>query len=391
MKPTPAALLSPLALPLILLVIACAPATPQPPTAPPRATEVARAAPPAPTAAAKPTATPEAKPAEKPAAFDARAVEEFYRGKNVKIIVGFSAGGGYDTYARLIARHMPRFIPGNPNMIVENMPGAGSLLAANNVYSNQPKDGTVIAHFIGGMITQKIVVQNPAVQFDPARYNWVGGPTPDTGACAVRKESGFTSLDQAFDKELILGGLAPGSTTVDIPKTLSLALGLKIKLVEGYPGTADVRAAADKGEVHGGCWGWESISVIWKEALAAGDVRVLGQGGAKKHAGLSGVPHFLDFAKTDDARKLIEAGIVAPGQISRAFALPPDVPRERVEAIRSAFLASLKSPELLADAQKAGLDIDPVPADEYYARVRQLQDLSPDLKQKLKAAIGAGS
>ena len=388
-----------------LVLGACAPAaTPSPTAAPAKPTEAAKpAAEPTKSAAApaaKPTDAPAAKPAEKPAdkpadkpaaapatKGDTAAIEEFYKGKTIRIVVGFAAGGGYDTYARLIARHMPKYIPGNPNIVVENQGGAGSLLAANTVYKSGAKDGTAIVHFQGGQITQKYVAENPAVEFDPEQYQYLGGPTPDTAACALRKDSGFTSLEQALDKEMILGALAPGSTTNDIPNTLKAALGIKVKLVEGYDGTAKIRLAADQGEVMGGCWGWESIQPTWKDGLEKKEVLILAQGGAQPHQDLKDVPLMQSMARNDEERKLIEAGITAPGQISRGFALPPGVPAERVQAMREAFLAALKDPELLSEAQKASIAISPVAPEEFTTRIKALQDLPPDLKQKLKAAL----
>jgi tripartite-type tricarboxylate transporter receptor subunit TctC len=403
----------------IMLVTACAQQSAAPTAAPAKPTEAAKAAPAAPAPAASPAAAPAAKPAESPAAaapakpaaspaaapaaapaaspaaapqakpatpVDTKAVADFYQGKTVRIVVGFAAGGGYDTYARLVGRFLGKHIPGNPTVIVENMPGAGSLLAANTVYKSSAKDGTVIAHFIGGMITQKLIVENPAVEFEPDKYNWLGGPTPDTAACAVRKESGFTSLADARTKELVLGGTAPGSTTDDIPNTLR-AVGFNIKLVDGYDGTSRIRLAADSGEVMGGCWGWESISVTWKDGLASGDVNMIAQGGPRPHPDLQGVPMMQDLAQTEEQKRLVQAGIVSPGQISRGFAVAPEVPADRVQALRTALMATLNDPELKAEADKAGLAINPVPAEEFYARIKDLQDLPADLKQKLKAAV----
>ena len=392
-----------------LVLGACAPAsTPSPTAAPTKPTEAPKPAAeptkPAAAPAAKPTQAPAAeaakpaekpadKPADKPAAapasnVDTAAIEEFYRGKTIRIVVGFAAGGGYDTYARLLARHMPKHIPGNPNIVVETQGGAGSLLAANTVYKTGAKDGTAMVHFQGGQITQKYVSENPAVEFDPEQYNYIGGPTPDTAACAVRKESGFTSLEQALDKEMILGSLAPGSTTNDIPNTLKAALGLKIKLVEGYDGTAKVRLAADQGEVMGGCWGWESIQPTWQDGLEKKEVLILAQGGPEPHPDLKDVPMMQSLAKTDEAKQLIEAGIVTPGQISRLFAMPPGVPPERVEAMRRAFKATLEDPALLDEAQKGKIAIKLVPPEEFPKRLKELQSLSPALKQKLKTALG---
>ena len=376
-----------------LAVSACAPAAAPSPTAAPAkpaaTAEPAKpaAAPASPAAApAAAPAAPAASPAPAAAQVDTKAIEDFYKGKTVRIVVGFAAGGGYDTYARLISRYLGKYIPGNPTIVVENQVGAGSLLAANTVYKTAPKDGTVMVHFIGGMITQKVVVENPAVEFDPAQFNWLGAPTPDTAACAVRKESGFTTLEEARTKQLVVGGTAPGSTTDDIPNVLR-AIGLQIKLIDGYDGTSKIRLAADSGEVMGGCWGWESILPTWKDGLDRGEVLIIGQGGPRPHPGMKDAPMIQNLARNDDERKLLEAGVTAPGQFSRGFTLPPGVPADRVQAMRQAFATVLKDPELLAEAQKASIGIDFVPPEEFYQRIKQLEDLSPDLKQRLKAAL----
>ncbi|HYU17393.1 MAG TPA: hypothetical protein VEQ11_01720 [Chloroflexota bacterium] len=377
-----------------LLAAACGPAaTPAPkteakPTEAPKAAAPVAAQPTAAPTAAKPVAPPAtaAPAAAAPPKVDTKAIEDFYKGKTVRIVVGFAAGGGYDTYARAMARYMGKHIPGNPSIVVENQVGAGSLLAANSVYKTAPKDGTVMVHFIGGMITQKLVVENPAVEFDPLQFSWLGAPTPDTPACAVRKESGFTSLEEARSKELIVGGTAPGSTTDDVANTLR-AIGLKMKVIDGYDGTAKIRLAADSGEVMGGCWGWESISVTWKDGLDKGEVLVIAQGGPNPHPDLKDVPMMQNLAKTDAEKRLIDAGIVGPGQISRVFALPPGVPAERVQAMRDAFMETLKDPELLAESQKTGLAISPIGPDEIYQRIKEMQELPADLKQTLRAAV----
>lgn len=317
-------------------------------------------------------------------------LKEFYRDRTIRIVVGFSPGGGFDIYSRVIARHLARHIPGNPSVIVVNMPGAGSLVAANHVYNVAPKDGTVIGNFNGLLINQRVIIGNPAVKFEPLRFNWLGAPTPDTVACAVRKESGFATMEEAFERDLILGAMAPGTLLRDAPVVLRDALGLKIKLIEGYKGTADIRGAADRGEVHGGCWGWDSISVMWQNELKTGDVIVLGQGGVGRHPDLKNVPHFLDLAKTDEARMLIEAGLMTPTQVLRAYALPPEVPEARVEALRRAFLATLKDPAFAAEAGKANLVIDPVPAESFYERIKALENLPPELRARLRNVLAPG-
>ncbi|HZU07762.1 MAG TPA: tripartite tricarboxylate transporter substrate-binding protein [Chloroflexota bacterium] len=319
---------------------------------------------------------------------DEQAVASFYRGKTVRFIVGFPAGGGFDTYTRAIARHISKYIPGNPTVIVENMPGAGSLIAANYVYAATRPDGLTIGNWIGGLILQQVLGAQ-GIEFDARRYRFLGVPVPDNVVCAVRKESGFRSFSDAINspQPLILGGSAPGSSTDDPPKVLAAAIGLNLKLVSGYGGTAPIRQAADAGEIHGGCWAWESIKVTWKAGLEAGDVIVIGQVTERKLPDLPNVESALDLAKTDEARQLIRSGIIVPSRITRPYAVHPDTPPERLAALRQAFMAVLKDPGLLEDAQKASLDIDPVPGEEVEQLVRELFETPEHIKAQLRALL----
>jgi len=198
-------------------------------------------------------------------ASNANAAEEFFKGKSIRIVVGFSAGGGFDTYARAISRHMSKHIPGNPGVVVENMTGAGSLIAANHVYKVAKPDGLTIGHFIGGFFLGQVLGQ-PGVEFDARKFEFIGAPVSDHVVCALTKASGITSVEKwmAAKTPVKLGGLAPGTSTPDnATRILKAATGLPIQLVTGYKGTADVRLAADGGEIAGGCWGWDSITRSW--------------------------------------------------------------------------------------------------------------------------------
>jgi tripartite-type tricarboxylate transporter receptor subunit TctC len=341
------------------------------------------AAPPAP-----PPGGPSAAQPAAPAAYDEQAVANFYRGKTVRFVVGFAPGGGFDTYTRAIARHMSQYIPGNPSVIVDNMPGGGSLIAANYVYGASRPDGLTIGNWIGGLMLQQLL-GGEGIEFDARKYRFIGVPTPDNVVCAVRKESGFKSLSDAIGapQPLILGGTAPGSTTDDVPKILAAALGVNMKLVSGYAGTANIRQAADGGEIHGGCWAWESIKVTWKAGLDAGDVLVIGQGTAQKLPDLPNAELALDLAKTDEARQLLRSGIIVPGRVTRPYSVHPDTPNDRVEALRHAFMAVFQDPTFLEEAQKAKLDVDPIPGDEVEKFVRELFDTPEGIKAKLKSIL----
>lgn len=291
--------------------------------------------------------------------------DDFYKGQTIRIIVGFSAGGGFDTYARAISRHMGKHIPGNPTIIVENMTGAGSMIAANYVYNRAKPDGLTIGHFHGGLIMQQVLGKK-GVQFDGRKMEWIGVPVSDTPACALTTASGVTTTDQWFaaKKPVKIGTEAPGASTSDIPRVLKAALKLPIQLIEGYKGTADIRLAANSGEIDGGCWGYESIRSTWRKPLESGEVKVVIQLVPKKHPELQNVGNAIDYAKSKEARFLIEAGVQNPALVYRPYSLPPGVPADRVKTLRDAFMATMKDPEFMADAKRSKLDLDPKSGEE---------------------------
>ena len=313
---------------------------------------------------------------------------DFYEGKTIRMIVGFAPGGGFDTYSRAITRHLGKHIPGNPTFVVENMTGAGSLIAANYIYKVAKPDGLTMGNFIGGLIMQQ-VMGGPGIEFEAPKFGWIGVPVKDNVVCALRKESGITSAEQWFASKtpVKLGGTAPGSTTDDVPKVLKATLGLPIQLVAGYKGTSQIRLAADSGEIAGGCWAWESIKVTWRKALEAGDVKVVLQAIPEPHPELRKVPLAIKYAKTDEARKLIQVGVHDPGAITRPYMVAPGTPKERVQLLRKAFLDTLKDKEFLAEARKAKLDIDPVTGEQVERIISGLFKVEPSLLAKLKEAL----
>ncbi len=320
---------------------------------------------------------------------NAGAAEEFYKGKSIRIVVGFSAGGGFDTYARAISRHMSKHIPGNPGIVVENMTGAGSLIAANHVYKVAKPDGLTIGHFIGGFFLGQVLGQ-PGVEFDARKFEFIGAPVSDHVVCALTKASGITSVEKwlAAKTPVKLGGLAPGTSTPDnATRILKAAVGLPIQLVTGYKGTADVRLAADGGEIAGGCWGWDSISVTWRRALDSGDAVVVLQANRRNHPDLPNVPQAIKLAKSEDARKMIDVGIHGDSDIVRTYTLPPGTPKDRVQILRKAFEATLKDPEFVADAKKAHLNIEPVAPEEIEKDISGLFKLDPALLARLKDVL----
>lgn len=315
--------------------------------------------------------------------------EPFYKGKTVRIIVGASAGGGYDTYSRTIARHIGKHIAGNPNFVVENMPGAGFLISANYMYKVAKPDGLTIGHFIGGLFLQQFLSLRPGIEFDSRRFEYVGVPTQDNYMIGISKASGITSLDQWLSSKtmLKLGGVGPGSATDDIPKVLAATIGLPFQLVTGYKGTADVRLAFHSGEVQGVCNAWESFKATWRKEVESGQVIMVAQNIPKAHPDLPKVPLVINYAKTDEARKIINAVVHTVGPTARPYMLPPGTPKDRVETLRKAFMATMKDPEFLADAKKAKLDINPLDGAELDRNVKAVFDLEPALIPKVKEIL----
>jgi len=310
--------------------------------------------------------------------------DDFYKGKTITFVVGFSAGGGFDTYTRLIARHFGKHVPGNPTVVVDNKTGAGSLIAANYIFHQAPPDGTVIGNWIGPLVLQQ-VLGNKAAKFDGRKFGWLGAPVSDTGVCALTAASGIKTMDDWFNskREIKIGGTAPGSTTNDVPRLVQAALGFPMKLVEGYKGTAKVRLAAESGEVDGGCWAWESIKPTWAKGLQSGEVRIVLQTIEKPHPDLKDVPLASKYAKSDEARALLAVANGTYSQGVRPYSLPPGVPQDRVQLLQKAFMETLRDPDLLAEAKKSKIDIDPIDGPTVAKLMADLYTLSPEFKSKL--------
>ena len=314
--------------------------------------------------------------------------DEYYKGKQIRFIVGFSAGGGLDAYSRAIARHIGKHIPGNPTTIVENMPGAGSLIAANHIYNVAKPDGLTIGNFHGGTLMGQLLGR-PGVQFSASKFEYVGTPAREINVCALTKASGITSVEKWMESKapVKLGSSGPGTGTYDHPKVLQAALGLPIQLISGYKGTADIRLAAESGEVAGGCWGWPSIKATWSKGLESGDVGVVLQMRSKPYPDFPKIPLATDLAKTDEARQLIQAGIHDVSEITYAYALPPGTPKDQVRLVRRAFEETMKDATFLAEAQKSNLYIDPVNGEGFEKTVARLFTVSPGVLAKLKEIL----
>ena len=293
------------------------------------------------------------------------AAQSFYEGKTVRIIVGLAPGGGFDTYARVVARHIGRHVPGNPTFIVENMTGAGSLIAANHVFKVAKPDGLTVGKFNGALMLGQVLGQ-PGIEFDARKFEFIGAAVKEDVACGMTKASGITSVEKwaASPAPVKLGGTGPGASPDNTARILKAALGLPIQLVAGYKGTAEIRLAADGGEVAGGCWSWESMRATWRNALDTGEVVPILQATGRPFPDLPNVPLAINLAKSDEARRLIQIGIQNSGAFARPFLLPPGTPKERVQVLRRAFQETLKDPAFLAETQKAKLTLDPVTGED---------------------------
>jgi tripartite-type tricarboxylate transporter receptor subunit TctC len=317
--------------------------------------------------------------------------QEFYKGKTVTFVVGFSAGGGFDTYTRLIARHFAKHVPGTPTVVVENRTGAGSLIAANYIFNQAPKDGTVIGNWIGPLVLQQ-VLGNKATKFDGRKFGWLGVPTADSVVCGLTKASGIKTLDDWFKakRPIKIGGSAPGSTTDDVPILMQAALGFPMKLVQGYKGTSNIRLAAESGEVDGGCWAWESIKTTWATSLKSGDVTIVLQATEKPHPDLKTVAVAMQHAKTDEARALLTISSGVYTMAARPYSVPPGVPQDRLQLLQQAFMATLRDADLLKEAEKSKITIDPIDGPTIAKVMAGLYDLKPDFKARLAGLLIPG-
>ncbi|HXK28815.1 MAG TPA: tripartite tricarboxylate transporter substrate-binding protein [Candidatus Binatia bacterium] len=314
--------------------------------------------------------------------------EAFYKGKTIRVVVATTAGGGFDAYTRTLVRHMGKHVPGRPTFVVENMPGAGHLIGANHMYRVAKPDGLTLGHFQGGLFLYQLLAR-PGIEFDAAKFEFIGAPVTDNRACAFTKASGITSMDRwlAAKTPVKIGGIGGGATE-DVPRMLAATTALPIQLVSGYKGTSEVRLAAESGELAGGCWTWDSIRATWTKAIASGDAVVVLQILSKPHPELPNVPLAAKYAKNEEARHLIQVGIEEPSDYYRPYVLPPGTPKERVATLRRALQDTLKDPEFLAHAEKAKLDIEPITGEEMEKMVGKLFKLSPALVTKLKEILG---
>ena len=309
----------------------------------------------------------------------------FYQGKTIRIVVGLAAGGGYDLYARTLARHLGKHIPGNPAIVVENMTGAGSIISANYLYKIARPDGLTIGHYLGGIALQQLLGKS-GIEFDALKFKYIGVPAQDNFIIGVHKSTGITDVNSWIASKQIVkfGGVGAGSGADDIPKILAATINLPAHVVSGYKGTAETRLAFNNGEIQATSNSWESTKSTWRNELDSGNLRVVLQANLKSHPELKNIPVAYDLAKTDEAKTLMATVLRANSPTVRPFVAPPATPNDRVQILRKAFMDTLKDPELVAEAKKSRLDLDPADGAELEQNVKEIFKLAPGQISKLK-------
>ncbi len=317
-------------------------------------------------------------------------IAEFYRGKTITIAAGSSAGGGLDTYGRLLARHLGAHVPGNPTVIVQNMPGAGSLVAARHLYSVAPKDGTQMATVLPGALLDALLSGTDRKVYDPTKFNYIGNANSETLVCVTRRDAPVKHFKDVFERELVVGATGPGSTLQDSPAVTANLLGAKIRIIAGYKGSREVSLAVLKNEVHGVCGlAWSSAKQQYPDMFSpTSEVQLLVQEDARTHPELAGkAPLAVDFAKTPEQRAVLEI-FYSQAIFTRPFLFPPGVPADRVAAMRKSFMSAMKSPELQADARKQQTEAESSPGEEVAALIDKIYAASPAVVEQLRKASG---
>jgi tripartite-type tricarboxylate transporter receptor subunit TctC len=289
----------------------------------------------------------------------ADSVADFYRGKSIALAIGYSAGGGYDLYGRLLARYIGRYIPGNPSIVPQNREGAGSLRAAIYIYGAAPRDGTVIGTFSRSMAVAPLLSEAP---FDASKFTWLGSISTDVNVCMTWGTSPIKTWDDMLAKPFTMGGLGAGADPDIFALMFKNVFGAKLKLVSGYPGTNDVALAMERGEVDGMCGlSWSTVTTRHGEWVANKKVNIPVQAGLHREAEIPDVPSALDLVKTEEQRQIVRL-LLASQEMARPFAAPPGIPEDRKRALIDAFNKTMKDPDFLAEAAHMKADVDPVSA-----------------------------
>ena len=317
----------------------------------------------------------------KPAAAQA----DLLSGKTVQMIIGFGPGGGYDLWARTLGRHIGRHLPGNPNVLPQNMPGAGSYTAASYIFNIAPKDGTALGIIARDAVLGPLTGATGA-RFDATKLSWIGTPTKETNVCIAYHTAPVKTAQDLYDRQLILGDTGPGTGTRSYPRVLNELLGMKFKLIGGFPSSAEVFLAMERGEVDGICESLDSIKNRRPDWIPTKKIAILFQGGAQPNPELKGVPFVLDLARTDEQRKTIEFLYAGQG-IGRPFVAPPGLPADRLRMLRDAFNATMKDTDFVADTKKSKLELEPEDGEHLAALVAKIYATPKPIVDKVTALI----
>lgn len=312
---------------------------------------------------------------------------DFYQGKQLSITVSSDPGGGYDTYTRVLSRHIDRHIPGKPNIVVQNMPGGGGLRSAQFIFKAAPKDGTVFGDIrASNMLDAILGIRGQDI--DPAKYEWIGSLASDTDVCSFWHTAGITTFDDLRNKEVTIGASGKGSQGYIMPNTINRVLGTKMKIIVGYKGAADRIIALERGELQGNCGiNGSTLTSGWGQMIEQKKIIPVIQSGLSPYPAMPNVPLTQSFAKTDEQREILEA-VFSQMEIARTYAFPPGTPAERVAEVRRAFQATIKDPAFQADAKKTKIVITPKSGEDTLKLFRKLAAMSPEVKAKVKEAIG---
>lgn len=316
--------------------------------------------------------------------YSATAHAETFAGKQIRIIIGSSAGGGYDLFARTISHHWSKHIPGTPTFVPQNLPGALSLPVANNIYNVASKDGTTVGA-VNPQIASEAILNPERARFDARKFVWIGSALRETQVMVASADAPVTSFEQAFDRELIVGG--SGGATNTFPTLTNTILGTKFKIVSGYPGTREINLAMERGEVQAiGAITWASVKGTMGDKLRGKEVVLVGQFGAKKHPELPNVSHVPSFAKSPDDQAALRL-LLATQEFGRPYIVSPDTPAGIASILQKSFMATMNDPAFLAEAKQRGLDIDPMEGAEIQTLVEQLYKTPPAVVERVRAVF----
>jgi tripartite-type tricarboxylate transporter receptor subunit TctC len=324
-----------------------------------------------------------------PAVAHAQPSQTFYQGKEIKVVVGYAAGGGYDTYARVVASQLGKHIPGNPTLIVQNMPGADGLAAANFMGRIAPRDGSVIAVTNRNLPVASLLglVEKSSVQFDPKQFMWLANLNSDVSILAVRADTGIRSIEDLRQRELAVGSTGQTSNNAIYPYVINNTLGTRLRVVTGYPGTSHLTLALERGEIGGiGGWAWSSIQVQrpdWISSRFILPLLLLGSSGPPE---LKDVPHILDLAGSEEQRRALEL-VFAPDELGRPFFAPPETPGVAVELLRAGFTAMVKDAEFQKSAEKARLEVTFTDGQTLQEKVLKLNSVKPEVVEAARSAF----